>query len=758
MDQTTKSEIRACLRNLPAKLDDNFSDILKRVKAQPPSERDLAYKVLMWIAHAKRPLKVDELLHGLAIQPGEFNFDEDNLPCEDFLVEYCLGLVQIEPDSSIIRLVHFTLQEYFERQSRSFFPNSHSEIAQACLTYLCLDAFSSASCPSDEEYEHRTETWPFLQYAAQYWGDHAREDLNEGYKNLAVELCSKSKNLDSATQAMGVGNLSYQGYSQRFRKSYTGLHVASSFGLKAVAEALLDRGADIEAKYENGETALCMASMKGDTELVKLLLDKGAKVEAEGNGGKRALHQSAWHGHSQVVKLLLEKKADIEATDDHQFTALQMAASYGHPEVVKLLLIEGANMETKNLWAQTALHRAAVCNHKKAVEVLLDNGADAEAKDNDGSTTLHMAASQGLSSVVEVLVSKRAQTEARDKWGRTTLHKAASAGHLVTVRALLDGGANIKATSEDGVTALHRAALEGHPDVVKLLVERGAEIDACDESGRTALLMAASNGHLDVVELLLGKGAMQNREGMALLMVAPGDHSGLVQQLLDPKAVGVPDEYRRMKLLMAASHNDLDVVKLLLDIGTDIEAKDVDGKTAFYRAASMGHIAATKLLLDRGADMEVKEKFYAHTALYDSARGGHFEVVKLLLNRGADSEAKETVAGWTVLHWATASRDFDLVKLLLNNGASIEARNSNGGTALDMAEWVHDSKIAELIKVKMESAPYIGEDAKAEESESSNDLSRRKTDEKSPALDTGFTVTSAEQKEKPLLILSSERG
>jgi hypothetical protein len=94
---------------LLAKLDDNFSDILKRIEAQPPSERDLAQRVLMWIAHAKRPLKVDELLHGLAVRLGEFNFDEDKIPCEDFLVEYCLGLVQIDPDSSIIRLVHFTL-------------------------------------------------------------------------------------------------------------------------------------------------------------------------------------------------------------------------------------------------------------------------------------------------------------------------------------------------------------------------------------------------------------------------------------------------------------------------------------------------------------------------------------------------------------------------------------------------------------------------------------------------------------------------
>ena len=144
---------------------------------------------------------------------------------------------------------------------------------------------------------------------------------------------------------MGVGKLFYQGYSQRFRKSYTGLHVASSFGLKAVAEALLDQGADIEAKYEKGETALCMAANKGDIVYLKLLLDRGAKVEAEGVGAKRALHQSAWHGHPQVAKLLLEKKANIDVTDDHKFTALQMAAD-GQLEVVKVIHNEVKNTES----------------------------------------------------------------------------------------------------------------------------------------------------------------------------------------------------------------------------------------------------------------------------------------------------------------------------------------------------------------------------------------------------------------------------
>ncbi|KAH0538033.1 hypothetical protein FGG08_005345 [Glutinoglossum americanum] len=714
LDQTTKGEIRRCLKTLPKKLDDNFSDILKRIGVQPPSERDMAHRVLMWIAHAKRPLKIAELLHGLAVRSGEHDFDEDDLPCEDLLVEYCLGLVRIDPASLVVRLVHFTLQEYFDKNSQSLFPKRNSEITQACLTYLCFDAFGDGPCLSDEEYESRLDTSPFLQYAAQHWGDHARETLEDDYQGLAIEFCGKGPNLESAVQAMGAGNHLYQGYSQRFPKSYTCLHVATSFGIKGVVEALLDQGVDIEAKYEDGETALCIAAERGDVEVVRLLLDRGAQVEAEGNVGKRALHQSAWHGHEQVSKLLLDKGADIEATDPQKFTALHMAASYGQLGVIKQLLDKGANMEVKNLWTQTALHRAAVCNHPEAVKILLDNGADAEAKDYDGSTTLLMTASLGLLGVVKLLLDKGVSVEATDKWAQTALHKAALGGHLETVKALLDKGANIKANNIYGETALHRVALGGRLEVVKLLLERGADIDAADNNGRTALLMAASNGHLEVVKLLLSKGAKGNPEGIALLMAAPGDRLDLATRLLDTEAIKTTDECGQMALLMAASSDNLDVIKLLLSKGADIEAKDADGKTALYRSASFGHFDATKLLLDKGADIEVRERSYAHTALYDAAVGGHFDVVRLLLNRGADTEAKETVAGWTVLHWATAKGDLDLVELLLDNGANIEARNGNGGTALEMAEWVSHSKIAELIKLKMENAVYIGEDPKGE--------------------------------------------
>jgi ankyrin repeat protein len=88
------------------------------------------------------------------------------------------------------------------------------------------------------------------------------------------------------------------------------------------------------------------------------------------------------------------------------------------------------------------------------------------------------------------------------------------------VKVLLDKRANIKTNSEDRETALHRAALEGRLDVVKLLLERGVEIDVTNNNRRMALLMAALNSHLEVVKLLLSKGAMQNREGMALLIAA----------------------------------------------------------------------------------------------------------------------------------------------------------------------------------------------------------------------------------------------
>jgi hypothetical protein len=65
---------------------------------------------------------ISELQHALAVEVGEAELDEENLPEIEDIVSVCAGLVTIDEESGIIRLVHYTTQEYFERTQRQWFP------------------------------------------------------------------------------------------------------------------------------------------------------------------------------------------------------------------------------------------------------------------------------------------------------------------------------------------------------------------------------------------------------------------------------------------------------------------------------------------------------------------------------------------------------------------------------------------------------------------------------------------------------------
>jgi len=91
-------------------LRDAYTATLTRLKAQEGNKPALGLKVLMWVMHSERPLRAEELCHALGVEIGSTNLDPENVPALRKLISSCLGLVTVEASSSIVRLVHFTLQ------------------------------------------------------------------------------------------------------------------------------------------------------------------------------------------------------------------------------------------------------------------------------------------------------------------------------------------------------------------------------------------------------------------------------------------------------------------------------------------------------------------------------------------------------------------------------------------------------------------------------------------------------------------------
>jgi hypothetical protein len=123
-------------------LADAYDQTMDRVEGQKPGFRRLAEGVLLWITCAQRPLTVSELQHALGVEVGEDILDEENLSQIEVMASVCAGLVTVDEESGIIRLVHYTTQKYFEQTKKRWFPNAETYITNICLSYLSFTTFA----------------------------------------------------------------------------------------------------------------------------------------------------------------------------------------------------------------------------------------------------------------------------------------------------------------------------------------------------------------------------------------------------------------------------------------------------------------------------------------------------------------------------------------------------------------------------------------------------------------------------------------
>jgi hypothetical protein len=147
-----------------------YMGIMRRIEGQVLDQEELAKQVLSWITCAQRPLTTSEIQHALAVEVGEPELDEDSLPQIEDMVSVCAGLVRVDEVSSIIRLFHYTAQEYFERTQKDWFPTAETDITKTCVTYLSFSVFNSGICATDEEFKERLQSNRLYDYAARNWG------------------------------------------------------------------------------------------------------------------------------------------------------------------------------------------------------------------------------------------------------------------------------------------------------------------------------------------------------------------------------------------------------------------------------------------------------------------------------------------------------------------------------------------------------------------------------------------------------------
>jgi uncharacterized protein len=414
----------------------------------------------------------------------------------------------------------------------------------------------------------------------------------------------------------------------------------------------------------------------------------------------------------KAVSAQIAAKADLNAAQADGATALHWAAYHDKAEIVEKLLAVGAEADVANRYGITPLLLACVNGSEDIVRALLKAGADPQAKRRGGETALMIASRTGRVGAVAALLEKGAKVDAQDREGQTALMWAAAEGHAEVIELLVKHGAKVDHRLKSGFTAFLFAAREGKSAAVKKLLQLGADVhDAIDTkestggrdapNGTSAVLMAVENGHFELAMDLIHAGADPNdmRNGFTALHTLtwvrkpphgddesgqpPPDTHGKLSSLdfireivkagakvdatlakgAKAKAFGAINFHGATPFLLACRNADLEMMKLLVELGADPHKPNADGSTPLMAAAGLGCyapdeeagtedecVAACHYLISLGADVNAVDQ-KNQTAMHGAAYKSLPKVAQLLAAKGAKIAVwnQKNDRGWTPL-------------------------------------------------------------------------------------------------------------
>ncbi len=441
--------------------------------------------------------------------------------------------------------------------------------------------------------------------------------------------------------------------------------------LNRLAAALLLSAAVLAASGSN--TPAADAAQKSDWSALKALVGQGAKVDSPQVDGMTALHWAAYNDNADAVKMLIDAGADVSAVNRYGVTALSLACQNGDAAAVEALLEAGADPNEALPGGETPLMTAARTGKVGAVKELLTRGAEVDAVEDQGQTALMWAADEGHVDVVKLLIEFGADFRKRLESGFSPLLFAVREGRMGVVRALLDAGADpndsiapLKPSRRPlpGTSALLLAAENAHFELGEMLLDAGADPNAA-KPGYTVLHeipVVRDPGVGDNDPPPQGSGSVSSLEFVRALVKHGADINARMTKDVNIGNTRL-DKMGATPFFVAAQSADAELLRLLAELGADTTITNDEHSTPLMAATGIGTrspgedagtedevLEAVKVLLDLGADINaVDDK--GETAMHGAAYKNLPKVVTYLAEHGADITVwnAKNAQGWTPL-------------------------------------------------------------------------------------------------------------
>ena len=409
----------------------------------------------------------------------------------------------------------------------------------------------------------------------------------------------------------------------------------------------------------------------------------------------------------------------------------------------RCLLSAIAVLGSAPLWAAEPAHRladAAMNRDVATVNALLAQHANPNERGQFDTPALQWLVSVDEVATAAKLLKAVADVNATTPLGIAALNVAVANGNTAMTKLLLDAGANPDTLEPSGETVLMSAAAVGETGVVQALLDHGASVNARDRNfGQNALMFAAREGHVAVVAQLLKAKAevnVQTNAEPAPHFIAPNSVPGFGFGVGILRG-GVPADRGRREpqpggmspLLYATRNGHVEVAKLLLGAGAELNAREANDIWPLLMAISNNQMPMAEFLLQQNQVLINGQDWYGRSPIWEAVnvrnlyvhnatlvngidRAPVLQLIRHLLTAGANPNVrtKETpparnhmlpitgtlewvdFTGQTPFLTAAQAGDVTVMKLLMEHGADPKINTFQGTSPLMAAagvNWVY---------------------------------------------------------------------